>query len=85
MAAGDILYEGPVLREAQDRFDQAAHDNYEGARYVDVEIELKATYPDERTLFGFNKRRLIRSFGPRDPAPRYFHPLAPWIDKGLRD
>ncbi len=72
MAGGDVLYQGPTLREAQDRFDQAAHENYEGARYVDEDIELT------------KDRRMLRSFGPKDPAPRYFHPLERWIDKGLR-
>jgi hypothetical protein len=77
MAGGDVLYQGPVLREAQDRFDQAAHENYEGMRYVDDDIELQGRSGKDR--------RVLRSFGPKDPAPRYYHPLARWIDKGLRD
>ena len=60
-AGGDVLYDGGVLREAQDRFDDAAHQNYEGQRYVD-EVSI-----------GPRNRRRIRSFGPKDHRPNYFH------------
>src|SRR5271170_6108530 len=69
-AGGSTLYKGSSLREAQDRFDEAIHWNYEDMRYVDEEIELR------------HNRRLVRSFGPGGFRPRYFHPDPKWADQG---
>jgi len=72
-ANDDVIYSGDSLRDAQDRFDDAAHRNYEGSGYVDWVIEIK------------ENGRVLRSFGPNDHRPHYFHPLPRWIDKGVTE
>jgi hypothetical protein len=69
----DVIYSGDSLRAAQDKFDYAAHRNYEGSGYVDEVIQIKAN------------GRVLRTFGPDTFRPHYFHPDPRRVDKGVTE
>ena len=60
-ADGSEIWSGTSRRDAENAFDEYAHDNYEGKRYVDAEIVLQ------------RGSKTVRSFGPTHSHPRYFH------------